>query len=184
MAKATGAELSALTAYLSADALVRPCTKYCPGLIRADSRRSQGCPKPLQSAQMRPSTPPSAAAEIRLGFWRHSREVCPLLPVAPARNDGATIHELTVQGVPVDGFWSITVYNAEGHLEPNQYNVYSVSGITAKKGADGLVIQFGGCDGEIPNCLPIMKAWNTRCDSFARDPNPRWHIENSRRRSL
>jgi hypothetical protein len=37
------------------------------------------------------------------------------LPVASARND-ATIHELTVQGVPLDGFWSITVYNAEGYL--------------------------------------------------------------------
>jgi len=26
---------------------------------------------------------------------------------------------------------------------------------------DGSVaIQFGGCDGKIPNCLPIMKDWN------------------------
>ena len=83
------------------------------------------------------------------------------LPVTPARNDGATIHELTVKDVPVDGFWSITVYNAEGYLEPNQYNAYSVNNITANRGADGSVaIQFGGCDGEIPNCLPIMKDWN------------------------
>ncbi|MET1081810.1 MAG: hypothetical protein ABWY12_01980 [Burkholderiales bacterium] len=30
--------------------------------------------------------------------------------------------------------------------------------ITAKKSADGSVtVQFGGCDGRIPNCLPIMK---------------------------
>jgi hypothetical protein len=21
-------------------------------------------------------------------------------------------------------------------------------------------VQFGGCDGKIPNCLPIMKDWN------------------------
>jgi hypothetical protein len=83
------------------------------------------------------------------------------LPVTPARNDGATIHKLTVKDVPVDGFWSITVYNAEGYLEPNQYNAYAVSNITAKKGADrSIAIQFGGCDGEIPNCLPIMKGWN------------------------
>jgi hypothetical protein len=83
------------------------------------------------------------------------------LPITPARNDGTTIHKLTVKDVPVDGFWSITVYNAEGYLEPTPYNAYAVSKITAKKGADGSVaIQFGGCDGEIPNCLPIMKGWN------------------------
>jgi hypothetical protein len=83
------------------------------------------------------------------------------LPITPARNDGTTIHKLIVRDVPVDGFWSITVYNAEGYLEPNQYNVYSVNMTSAKKGADGSVaIQFGGCDGEIPNCLAIMRSWN------------------------
>jgi len=83
------------------------------------------------------------------------------LPVTPARNDGVTIHKLTVKDVTVDGFWSVTVYNAEGYLEPNQYNAYAVNNITANKGTDGSVaIQFGGCDGEIPNCLPIMKGWN------------------------
>jgi len=33
--------------------------------------------------------------------------------------------------------------------------------ITARKNGDGSIsIQFGGCDGKIPNCLPIMKGWN------------------------
>ena len=83
------------------------------------------------------------------------------LPVTPARNDGTTIHKLTVKDVPVDGFWSITVYNAEGYFEPNHYNAYSVTNITAKRGADGSVaVQLGGCESEIPNCLPIMKGWN------------------------
>jgi len=83
------------------------------------------------------------------------------LPVTPDRNDGTTAHTLTVKDVPVDGFWSITVYNAEGYFEPNHYNAYSVNNITGKKGADGSVaIQFGRCDSEIPNCLPIMKGWN------------------------
>jgi hypothetical protein len=36
------------------------------------------------------------------------------LPVTPARNDGTTVHKLTVRDVPVDGFWSVTVY-AEGY---------------------------------------------------------------------
>jgi hypothetical protein len=83
------------------------------------------------------------------------------LPITPARNDGNTIYKLTVGDVPVDGFWSVTVYDSEGYFQPNQYNAYSVNTITAKKGADGSVaIQFGGCDGEIPNCLPITKGWN------------------------
>ena len=83
------------------------------------------------------------------------------LPITPARNDGTTVYKLAVKDVPVDGFWSVTVYNDEGYLEPNQYDAYSVNRTSAKKGADGSVaIQFGGCDGEIPNCLPIMKGWN------------------------
>jgi len=78
------------------------------------------------------------------------------LPVTPAGNDGSAVHKLTVKDVPVDGF-----YNTEGYLQPNQYNAYCVNTMTAKKDADGSVaIQFGGCDGGIPNCLPIMKGWN------------------------
>jgi hypothetical protein len=83
------------------------------------------------------------------------------LPITPAWNDGSTTHKLKVGDVPVDGFWSLTVYDSEGYLQPNQSNVYSVNSITAKKSADGAIaIQFGGCDGEIPNCLPITKGWN------------------------
>ena len=83
------------------------------------------------------------------------------LPITPARNDGATIYQLTVKDVPVDGFWSITVYNAAGYLERNRYDAYAVNNITAQPDADDSVtIQFGGCHGEIPNCLPIMKGWN------------------------
>jgi len=83
------------------------------------------------------------------------------LPITPPRNDGSTVHKLTVADVPVDGFWSLTVYNSAGYLQPNPYNAYSVNSATAKKGPDGAVtIQFGGCDGKIPNCLPITPGWN------------------------
>jgi hypothetical protein len=41
--------------------------------------------------------------------------------------------------VPVDAFWSITVYNAEGYLQPNPYNSYSLNNITVKKNPDGSV---------------------------------------------
>jgi hypothetical protein len=71
------------------------------------------------------------------------------------------IYKLKVREVPVDGFWSITVYNFEGYLEPNQYNAYAVNNITARKNADGSVaVRFGGCDGKIPNCLPTLPGWN------------------------
>jgi hypothetical protein len=63
--------------------------------------------------------------------------------------------------VPVDGFWSISVYNAKGFFVRNDLNANTLNNITAKKSDDGsFAIQFGGCDGNIPNCLPIMPGWN------------------------
>lgn len=83
------------------------------------------------------------------------------LNVTPAGNDGATVYKLDVKDVPVDAFWSVSLYNAEGYYEKNPYNSYSINNITAKKGDGGAVtIQFGGCDGKVANCLPIMKGWN------------------------
>jgi hypothetical protein len=83
------------------------------------------------------------------------------LNVTPSKNDGKTIYGLQVKDVPVDGFWSISLYNAKGYFEKNPYNAYTLNNLTAKKEADGSVnIQFGGCDGKIANCLPIMPGWN------------------------
>ncbi|HME28538.1 MAG TPA: DUF1214 domain-containing protein [Pseudolabrys sp.] len=84
------------------------------------------------------------------------------LNITPEKNDGAAIYKLNVPAkVPVDAFWSVTVYDETGHFQKNQYNAYSLNSITGKKSADGSVaVQFGGCDGKIPNCLPTMKGWN------------------------
>ncbi len=83
------------------------------------------------------------------------------LSVTPGKNDGTTVYKLTVGEVPVDAFWSISVYDAKGYFEKNPYDAYTLNNITAKKSADGSVaVQFGGCDGKIPNCLPVMKGWN------------------------
>lgn len=83
------------------------------------------------------------------------------LNVTPEHNDGATIYGLNVKDVPVDGFWSVSLYNADGYYEENAYDAYSLNNVTADKGEDGsIAIQFGGCDGRIPNCLPIMPGWN------------------------
>jgi hypothetical protein len=80
----------------------------------------------------------------------------------PAQNDGKTVYGLNVPAnVPVDAFWSVSVYDAAGYFEKNPYNAYSLNNVTARKNADGSVtVQFGGCDGKIPNCLPTMAGWN------------------------
>jgi hypothetical protein len=80
----------------------------------------------------------------------------------PAKNDGKMVHTILVpKDVPVEAFWSVTAYNENGFFEKNDYNAYSINDITAKKNADGSVtIQFGGCDGKIANCLPVVEGWN------------------------
>lgn len=77
------------------------------------------------------------------------------------KNDGKTVYQLKITNVPVKSFWSVSVYNAEGYFQKNPYDAYSVNNLTAKKSDDGsMVIQFGGCDGKIANCLPITPGWN------------------------
>ena len=67
---------------------------------------------------------------------------------------------VTVHDVPVDGFWSISVYNAEGFFEPNDRNAYSVNNLTATRNDDGSVtVHFGG-DDDRANLLPIVDGWN------------------------
>jgi len=83
------------------------------------------------------------------------------LGVNPSKNDGKTIYGLTIKEVPVDAFWSISVYNEKGFFEKNSFDAYSINNLTAKANTDGsFTIQFGGCDGKIPNCLPITPGWN------------------------
>ena len=78
-----------------------------------------------------------------------------------AGNDGSTVYKLNVKDLPVDAFWSVSVYNAEGYCEKNPSDAYTLNNLTAKKSGDGAIaIQFGGCDSKIPNCLPITKGWN------------------------
>lgn len=74
-------------------------------------------------------------------------------------NDGNTAYTLTLRDVPVDGFWSVTVYNARGFYEAPE-NAISTNGVTAKPNPDGTTtIRFGG-DPNAPNHLRIMPGWN------------------------
>ncbi|WP_413557295.1 DUF1214 domain-containing protein [Bdellovibrio sp. HCB209] len=81
--------------------------------------------------------------------------------VSPKDNSGKTAYRLTVGDVPVEAFWSISVYNAAGYFEKNKAGAYSVNSLTAKKNSDGKVtVQFGECSDRVMNCLPIMKGWS------------------------
>ena len=76
-------------------------------------------------------------------------------------NDGKTPYTLTVKDdVPVDAFWSVTLYNKESRMPINELNAYSFNDVTAKKADDGsITIHFGG-DPKADNYLPIVPGWN------------------------
>lgn len=76
----------------------------------------------------------------------------PNLPVAAYR--------IMVKDVPVDAFWSVSVYNKDGYFEKNKYNAYSVNSVSGTPNADGsFTINFGG-DASSVNFLPISEGWN------------------------
>ncbi|CAN0339000.1 unnamed protein product, partial [Ectocarpus sp. 4 AP-2014] len=86
--------------------------------------------------------------------------------VSPEKNDGETAHTLTMpRDVPVEAFWSVTVYNKIGFFTPNELNAYSFNSVTAERNDDGsVIIHFGG-DPAATNYLPITEGWNyiVRC---------------------
>ncbi len=79
----------------------------------------------------------------------------------PEKNDGQTGYTLTMpKDVPVEAFWSVTVYNRDGFFTPNDRNAYSFNSVTAAHDTDGTVtIHFGG-DSRAANYLPITDGWN------------------------
>lgn len=80
--------------------------------------------------------------------------------VVPEQNDGKTPFKLTVKDVPVDGFWSVSVYNKAGYFEKNPYNSYTVNSASAGKNGDGsITVHFGG-DPKQTNFVPITVGWN------------------------
>lgn len=86
--------------------------------------------------------------------------------VVPEKNDGETAYALTMPNdVPVQAFWSVTVYDKDGFFAPNDLNAYSFNSKTAKRNSDGTVtIHFGG-DATAMNYLPITPGWSyvVRC---------------------
>ncbi len=94
------------------------------------------------------------------GWGGNPRYAALYVGVDPKENDGKTAYQMSLKDVPVDGFWSVSVYNQDGFFEKNARNAYTVNDVTAKPNPDGSVtIQFGG-DENAPNYLPITPGWN------------------------
>lgn len=69
-------------------------------------------------------------------------------------------YRLQLAGVPVDGFWSLAIYNKESYFEPNPHNSYGISNQTAIKNSDGsITLHFGG-DPQSVNYMPLTEGWN------------------------
>jgi len=95
-----------------------------------------------------------------LGWGGLPAEAATYVNVFPEKNDGKTPYTLTVKDVPVDAFWSVTLYDDKGWMPVNEYNAYSFNNFTAKKAKDGsITIHFGG-DPKADNFLPIVPGWN------------------------
>lgn len=106
--------------------------------------------------QVDPVTRLVAAAAGWGGNPPHAAIYLPILPPAPGR-----VWRMRFTDVPVDGFWSVTVYDERGFMVPNPRNAVSLNNVTAQRGADGSVtVQFGGCMDTTRNCLPVQSPWN------------------------
>lgn len=71
-------------------------------------------------------------------------------------------YTLTMKDAPVDAFWSISVYDAEGYFEKNPAGRYTINSITAQREEDGsVVVRFVDDPATtIPNAIPVPEGWN------------------------
>ena len=69
--------------------------------------------------------------------------------------------QLTLRDVPVDGFWSMTIYNRDGFMESNPYDAYSANNVTSDADVDGSVtLNLAPSNDGLTNHLYIMDGWN------------------------
>lgn len=70
-------------------------------------------------------------------------------------------YTFTFKDVPVDAFWSVTIYNRDGFFEANPYDSYSRNGVTSETDADGTVtLNLAPTGDGLKNHLYVMDGWN------------------------
>jgi hypothetical protein len=72
-------------------------------------------------------------------------------------------YELVFTDVPVDAFWSVSIYNERGFFEPNEKDLYTVNSVTGERDADGSVtVRFvTSAAGDTPaNAIVTPQGWN------------------------
>ncbi|MDN4472617.1 DUF1214 domain-containing protein [Demequina zhanjiangensis] len=69
---------------------------------------------------------------------------------------------LDLTDVPVDAFWSVSVYDDRGFFVENPYDRYSVNSVTAVREPDGgVLIRFVHGEPVGPNDIPVPERWGT-----------------------
>ncbi|MEM8569968.1 MAG: DUF1214 domain-containing protein [Pseudomonadota bacterium] len=73
--------------------------------------------------------------------------------------------------VPVNAFWSVSLYNSDGFFEPNDMGAYVVNSVSGARNKDGsMSVHFGACDDGRVNGLPLMEGWNYTIRLYQPEP--------------
>jgi hypothetical protein len=100
------------------------------------------------------------AMGVAVGWGGMQEKDALYIPGQVEKNDGKTAYTITVpKDVPVDGFWSVTIYNKDRYMVKNEYDAYSFNSLTAKRATDGTATLHLGGDPKADNYLPIMDGW-------------------------
>ena len=110
------------------------------------------------------------------GWGGLPEEEASYLNVEPNLPVGA--YELTFRDVPVDAFWSVTVYNKDGFFDPNDQDAYSVNSLTGTANDDGsYTIHFGGDPGSSQPFADCRGLELFRALLPAAEGDSRWNLE-------